>query len=347
MLPMERVLTALSHREPDRVPMFLLTAMQGAKELGVTIKDYFSRPENLVEGQLKLHKKYGSDCLFGFFYGAIEAEAWGGEVLFRDDGPPNSGNPIIRSFDEITRLEKPDARNSPVLGKVYDALRALKSYSSGEIPIIGIVMSPFSLPVMQIGFDKYFELIYEEPLLFERLMRVNEEFCVEWANAQLEAGADVIGYFDPVSSTTIIPPELYLKTGYKIAKRTLGRIKGPTATHFASGRVLPVIGRVIETGTAAIGVSTLEDLAETKAACKGKITVLGNLNGIEMRHWTEAEAEAAVKEAIFKAGAGGGFILSDNHGEIPYQVPDEVLLAISEAARKWGRYPLNLASMAA
>ena len=62
-----------------------------------------------------------------------------------------------------------------------------------------------------------------------------------------------------------------------------------------------------------------------------KLTVLGNLNGIEMRRWTPAQAEAIVKEAIVKAGPGGGFILSDNHGEIPWQVPDEVLAAISKA----------------
>ena len=90
-----------------------------------------------------------------------------------------------------------------------------------------------------------------------------------------------------------------------------------------------------------MGVSVLEDLAEIKAACRGKLTVLGNLNGIEMRRWTEKDAEKAVKEAIAKAGPGGGYILSDNHGEIPWQVPDEVIMAISEAVRKWGRYPLK------
>lgn len=60
-----------------------------------------------------------------------------------------------------------------------------------------------------------------------------------------------------------------------------------------------------------------------------------------MRRWTPAEAEAKVKEAIAKAGPSGGFVLSDNHGEIPWQVPDEVLASISEAALRWGRYPLT------
>jgi len=90
-----------------------------------------------------------------------------------------------------------------------------------------------------------------------------------------------------------------------------------------------------------MGVSALEDLAELKAAAQGKLTLLGNLNGIEMRRWTAEQAEAEVKRAIAKAGRGGGFILSDNHGEIPWQVPDEVLLAIGDAVERWGRYPLD------
>ncbi len=185
------------------------------------------------------------------------------------------------------------------------------------------------------------ELMHEQPGLFERLMKINETFCTEWANAQLDAGVTAITYYDPVSSPTITPREIYLKTGFEIAKRTLARIKGPTATHMASGRSLSIIEDVAQTGTAIIGVSVLEDLAEIKSACHRKLTVLGNLNGIEMRRWTPDQAEAIVKECIAKAGLNGGFILSDNHGEIPWQVSDEILSAISDAVQRWGQYPLD------
>jgi uroporphyrinogen decarboxylase len=342
MTSLERVLTTLGHREPDRVPMFLLLTMHGAQELGLSLETYFSRPEHVIEGQLRLRRKYRNDCLYTFFYASVETEAWGGDVLYTDDGPPNSGRPVIRTPERIRTLEPPRVADCPCLVKVLEATRGLKAAAGDEVPIVGVVMSPFSLPVMQMGFEAYLNLMFEQPELFERLMRSNEAFCIEWANAQLAAGATAICYFDPVSSSTIVSPEHFRRTGLQIAIRTLAEIKGPVAMHFASGRCMPILEDLPATGAAVIGVSMLDDLAALKQGAAGKMSLLGNLNGVEMRRWTPEQAETQVKAAIAAAGHGGGFILSDSHGEIPYQVPEGTLLAISEAVHRWGTYPLAI-----
>ncbi len=341
MTSMQRVLTTLSGQEPDRVPFFLLLSMHGAKELGLSIRDYFSKPEHVVEGQLKLREKYHDDCIYSFFYAPIEIEAWGGEVIYFDDGPANSGRPFIEDVKQIKDMKVPVISDTACLARVLEATKMLKASVEDEAPIIGVALSPFSLPVMQMGFPSYIRLMYENRPMFDKLMQVNEEFCVAWSNAQLEAGATAICFFDPVSSTTITTRELYLDTGFKVAQRTIGRINGPVATHMASGRCLPIVDDIIKTGSAIIGTSVMEDLRQMKQACRGELTLLGNMNGIEMRNWSAEQAEAVVKEAINKAASGGRFILSDNHGEIPWQVPDEVLLNISNAVHRWGTYPLQ------
>jgi uroporphyrinogen decarboxylase len=341
MTSLQRVLTTLGYKEPDRVPFFLLLTMHGAKELGMNIKDYFSRAENVVEGQIRMRAKYRHDCYFPFFYAGVEVEALGGEILYSEDGPPNTGEPIIHRPEDIDSLQPPEITGNPSLQKVLSAIQQLKVKTGVEAPIIGVVMSPFSLPVMQMGFEGYLDLMHEQPERFNRLMAVNEAFCVAWANAQLAAGATAICYFDPVSSTTIVDSEMYKRTGKQVACRTIAQINGPTATHFASGRCLPIIDQVAETGTAIIGISVDEDPAEIKTKCAGRLSLLGNLNGIEMRRWSTDQAEARVKELIARAAPGGGFILADNHGEIPFQVPDETLMAISDAVYTWGRYPIQ------
>ncbi len=338
--PMQRVVTTLSHKEPDRVTVLLTVTLHGAQELGVSIKEYFSRPENVAEGQLRLREIYQHDAIYAFFYAAVEVEAWGSEVIYVEDGPPNAGEPFLRRPEDIATMEVPNVKQSPSLLNVLRTIAIIKARVGDEVPIVGVVMAPLSLPIMQLGFERYIELMHERPELFERLMRVNEAFCVAWANAQLEAGATAIGYFDPVSSPTIIPRDHYRQTGFPLNQRVLGRIQGPTATLLASGRVLPILGDILQTPTTMVGASTLEDLAEMKAACRGRATVVGNLNAIEMCRWTPEQAEAEVKRAIAAAAPGGGFILCDNH-EIPYQVPGDTLHTIVEAAKQWGNYPLD------
>ena len=338
---LQRVFTTLEHKEPDKVPLLLLVTMHGAKELGLSIKDYYSNGSNVVKGQLLMREKYRTDCVNTLFYVAVEVEAYGGEINYYTDGPPNLVKPIIRKKEEIKQLTSPEVKESKPLEKVFSAIGGLKDELQDSAPIISLVCSPFSVPVMQMGFDKYIELIYEDKELFTTLMEINQEFCINYANAQLEAGATMICYLDPVSSPTIISRELYLETGFKIAKETISKINGPTGTHLAAGRALPIIDDIAQTGTVVLAVSSMEDLFELKNACRNKIAILGNLNGISMCNWTPEQTETIVKDSIAKAGPGGGFILANDH-EIPFQVPEKILLSISDSVEKWGKYPLGL-----
>lgn len=340
MNSMERVMTAITHKEPDRVPLFHLFSHYGAKELGISIKEYFSNSENVVEAQLRMREKYSNDCLYTFSYAPIEVEAFGGEVIYIEDGPPNSGQPFIKNFEQIKNIKLPVIKESKPLQRVLETTQSLKKSVGDEAPIIGVVMSPFSLPVMQIGFEKYLELIYYREDEFNHLMKINQEFCVAWANAQFDAGATAITYFDPLASPTIIERSTYIKTGHKIAKETISRFKGATATHLASGNALPVLDDIVSTGSAVLGFSEKDNIEKIKEKAKGKICLLGNLNGIEMVNWDTKTTQNKVKNLIQKAAVGGGFILSDNHGDLPWQVSESTLLEISEAVKEYGTYPI-------
>ncbi|MCR9154407.1 MAG: uroporphyrinogen decarboxylase family protein [Bacteroidetes bacterium] len=338
MNSLERVLTSLSHKEPDRVPLFLLFGMYGAKEANCAIQDYFRDPLLVADVQLEMASKYKSDCLYTFYYASAELEAFGGSTRFISNGPPNAMEPIFTRPKDILNMRVPDFNETASLRRVLKTTRVLKEKSNDEIPIIGVVMSPLSIPVMQLGFKAYLDLIHDHPLIFEHLLEKNQEFAINWANAQIEAGATAICYFDPISSPTMLSPALYCRYGKPLAKETLAAINGPTATHFASGRMLPVINDVLGTGTQVVSASYLEDLSELKKICSNKVALLGNLNGVEMSTWSPKQAREEVRKALKAASKGGGFILSDNHGEIPYQVQEDVLLAIANAVQEFGTY---------
>lgn len=341
MTSLQRVLATLSLKEPDRVPLFLLPTVQGATEMGVPLRDYFHTPSLIAEAQVCFRERYRNDCLYGFSYAAAEFEAFGGDALFYDRAPPNAGAPVLHTPDDFARLAVPKIEDCPALCRTLELQAQLRRAVGGDVPVIGVVMSPVSLPVMQLGFPAYLRLLMEQPESLTLLFEINEEFCVAWANAQLAAGADALVYYDPVGSCTIIEPAHYRRLCAPIAKRVLARIKGPTATHFASGRSFNILQDVVETGTGGVVVSGDEDLAAIKAAVGNRLPILGNLNGLAMRHWGAEETERQVKNAIAAAGVGGGFILTDHHGEIPFDVPERVLIWIAESVECWGRYPLT------
>lgn len=341
MTSSQRLSETLSHREPDRVPYSLGADLHPARAMGLGIKEYFSRPERVVAGQLWLRRKFGNDMVSAYPFAAVEMLAWGGEAVYFEEGPPNSGPPIISRAESILALEPPRVEDNPALRPVLEATASLKAAVGEEVPLAGVIISPFSLPIMQMGFEAYLDLIFQRPDLLQRLLAVNTEYCVAWANAQLKAGAGAIVYSDPASSPTIMPREVALRHGLATAQKVIAGIEGGVMIHLASGRGLELVEDIAATGAVGMSASAEEDLGQLKAACRGRLAVVGNLNALAMKNWSPEQAEAEVKKAIAQAGPGGGFVLADNHGEIPLQVDEKVLLAIAEAVRRWGRYPLD------
>lgn len=343
MTSAERFLTTVQQREADRVPFILPVMLHGARLMGLSLEAYFDDAEAVAESQVRLQQRYGHDAIVSLYFAAMEHEAWGGSVRFFEDGPPNAGAPLVRSVEQIPSLRAPEIGECPRLQKMLQSIRLMRRALGESVPIIGAIVAPNSVPVMQLGFEAYLHVLLERRDLYDALMAINEPFAVAWANAQVEAGASVVVYFDPISSPTVMPRGLFQQTGLPLAKRVFSQVRAPMGVGLASGRALPIIPDLIEAGAAAVGVSCDDDLAACKRAAAGRITVMGNLNGIAMRRWTHHEVEAEVRRAIDAAAAGGGFVLSEHHGEVPLQVSDDTLLAIAEAAQRWGRYPLRTA----
>lgn len=339
MSSMERVLATLQYEKTDRLPFFLLMTYHGAKELGLSQKAYFSDSENVAQGQLILREKYQQDCLNPFYYAAAEVEAFGSKTLFFDDSPPNAGAPIIRTEADILKLRPPVIEESPSLVKALKTISLLKHEVGERVPILGAVISPFSLPIMQMGFDRYIELIYERPDLFWKLMRVNENFAIEWGKAQIRAGVSAINFVDPCASSGIFPLKYYKTYGLDLAKRVMAALPVPKSYALGSAKVLESMPLINETGASLAAVGYGESIAQVKAAAEKKMAVFGNFNAMAMSGFSEKQVEDEIKHIIRQGYKDGGFIICDGAGEIPIQVSEKVLKGISEAVLTWGVAP--------
>ncbi len=337
MTSLERVVATLRHQPADRVPVFLPLTMHGAKELGLGLRDYFDTPAHVVEGQLRLRRKYGHDCLYALRFAAADFAAFGGEVLFADDGPANAGAPVIRTRQDIFALQVPRIAEAAELQKSLQVVAGLAAAARGEVPVVGVVIGAFSLPIMLMGFDAYLEMLHRDPEAADRLLAVTQAFATEWALAQYAAGATAVVYFDPMASSDMSSKPLYRRWGAPTLEAVAKKMPGPMALHLASSRTLPRLSELTDHGFALISTSGLDDLSVVRQRCHGHTPVIGNLNGIQLAGFTRQETEAYVDAALDRWGHAGGLILSDHHGEFPLQVPDENVLAVVETAHAWSQ----------
>ncbi|MFP4383192.1 MAG: uroporphyrinogen decarboxylase family protein [Spirochaetia bacterium] len=335
----ERISKTMSFQEADRVPFALSLTMHGAKELGMSLPEYYAKTENVVEGQIRMQERYGHDVLLAYLYTALDYQIFGGrEIVVNEEGPFNAGPPIITELSEINELEKPDIRASTDTKKLLSLIEGLRERKGRTVPIMGAVTSPFSLPVMQLGFETYLELLFQGGPLFWKLMEINAQFCLELANLQYQAGADVVAYIDPVLSPEIVSEELQ-EYGFKTAEKVLPMFSGDFIIHFASARMEPSLDRLLGINPAGLGISFHDDLPHCKRKCSPDTVIVGNLNALEMVSWSQEEALKNVRDKIQEGAPGGGFILSDNHGEIPFQVSEDTIATVAEAVKTYGQYP--------
>ena len=83
------------------------------------------------------------------------------------------------------------------------------------------------------------------------------------------------------------------------------------------------------------------DLAEMKQLYGSKIAFMGGIDIRQALQGDEAAVEVEVKTRVRELGPGGGYILAPaNH--VQEDVPPRNLFALYEAAREYGRYPLDL-----
>jgi len=139
---LERLTAAINGQITDRIPVFCNLIDQGAKELGMPLKQYFSNGEYVAEAQLKMREKYGYDNVWSLFYVGKEAELLGcKKIIFAAEGSPNVGEMIIKDHDDIHRLEIPEnISDHPAFQEQLKCLRILKKEVGANTP--SVPMSP-------------------------------------------------------------------------------------------------------------------------------------------------------------------------------------------------------------
>lgn len=338
---MDRLVAAINGRPSDRIPVFCNMSDQGAKELGMSPEEYYSKGESVAEAQLRMREKYGHDNLWSLFYVGKEAELLGcKKILFAKDGPPNVQDYVIKSYDDVHKLEVPDdITTHPAFEEELKCLRILRKEAGGKYPICAYVTASMTLPALLMGMEKWLELLLIGPAAVrDELLTKCSDFFRKEIKACREAGADIFVYANPFGSNDFVTKKIFREVSLPWMEKDLkpGGIQG-VVYYCGMARLTSAIEEVLEkTGIGTYYLSPLDDIAEGKKIIAGRALCAGVINDIKLIDWSRDEIRNEVKRMIGAGMPGGRFFFGT--GVMPCAIPEENIRTMLEAAYEFGGY---------
>ena len=180
------------------------------------------------------------------------------------------------------------------------------------------------------------------------LARITTDFSKAVVEVGIKAGAEVIILEGDLAHKTnsLMSPEQYrkfLKPFHREIVETSHRGGIPIVKH-TDGNIWPILDDLLEVGFD--GIHPIQpqcmEIQDVKKHLRGKACVLGNIDCTYLLPFgTKEEVAESVKDTIRKAGPGGGYILSSSNSIHP-GCKGENVVAMFEAAKKYGTYPLQI-----
>ena len=372
----ERILAALKHKVPDRVPLDL--GATGATTITVKAHErlrahlglpwdpspvLFSTRSTTVVPDEAILRRFEIDArplLLGTALGRPERklsedmllDEWGvtwtrhgGSHYINSDGPFCClADPTLR---DLEKLDWPDPADPGRFEGLRARARKLHEETDYAV-ILNVSNGPVHLCQYVRGYGTWLEDLLLRPVFAEALIDRVVDILIQIANRALEeAGAyvDLVMFGDDIATqnATLFRPELYrqmIKPRHKALADAIHRHGKPILYHSCEA-VYALIRDLIEAGIDALNPVQVSaaDMATDR---------LKREYGRELAFWggidthrvlptgTPAQVREEVKRRIDDLGGNGGYVLCAVHNIQP-EVPPENIVAMYEAALEYGR----------
>lgn len=205
----DRIFRLIKNRCSDRVPLMPITMMYAADNLGVKYREYASDHRVLVDAQIAMAEKFGFDQVSCISDPAREASDLGAEIEWYDNQPPslNETKALLADKGKFCKLATPDPTQGPRMSDRVAAAALFKQRVGQDKIIEGWIEGPCAMAADLRGINTLMLDFHDDPNFVNDLF----EYCVamelKFAEAQIQAGADIMGVGDAASS--LVGPKLY------------------------------------------------------------------------------------------------------------------------------------------
>lgn len=254
--------------------------------------------------------------------------------LYFEEGEGPKFRKQVRTEADIEQLEVINTASD--LPYVTDAVSMIRRELNGRVPLIGFSGSPWTLATYMVegqssrDFARAKTMLYTQPEVMHQLLEKLALSVIDYLNAQIRAGAQVVQIFDTWGGALSHAAYQEFSLAY------MEKIVANLITH-ADGREVPVIlftkggGHWLEamadSGCHALGLDWTVDIGSARGRVGDKVALQGNMDPAVLRA-DPATIEREVASILTSYGDNPGHIFNLGHGITPDIDPANVKVFI-------------------
>jgi len=309
----DELLDALQDKPVSRVPVAAVT-QTGIVDLmdatGAAWPEAHSNPEMMVKLSYAGHEIAGLEAVRLSYCLTVLAEALGCEIDMgtKNRQPYISKHPLSESIDGFALPE-----NLLEIGRIPAILKAtemMKEKVGDDLAIIAGFEGPVTLASDLVGVESYMMWFIKKPDAVVQLIDLATDACIEYANALVDHGADVICVADPVASPDLVSPKMFDSIIKQRMTKLAENMNGIRVLHVC-GNATKILGSMVECKFDSLSIEEkVTDIKAAKEIAKGQ-SLVGNISAaVTMFSGTpdqvKEEARSCLSNGISVLGPGCG-----------------------------------------
>ncbi len=335
MTPYERVMRRLRGEPVDRPPNFDIMMGFAAHYIGQPLSRYYQDYRVLCDANLAMLDAFELDIVQAISDPYREAADFGAEIVFPEDSLPVCHTPLLQDPAALHTLPTPDPYTGKRMSDRLEAIRLLRERVGGAVPIMGWVEGALAEAADLRGVSALLTDLYDRPEWVKELLERCVEVEITFAQAQIEAGANLIGLGDAVASQ--IAPRMYRQWALPYEQRIFAAVHQmttvtgarPLARLHICGDTNRIVADMAATGADIIDIDWMVDIARAVSIFGDGPALCGTFDPVSvMLQGTPDDVYAAVTRALQQ---GSPRCFSAAGCEIPLNTPPANLHAQTRA----------------
>jgi MtaA/CmuA family methyltransferase len=333
MSPRDVLLRHLAGESVDRLPAMPITMQFAARVGGASYADYCRDQRVLARCQALVAERFGIDHVSVISDPAREASDLGATVTWFTDQPPaiDESRALLAEPADLARLRVID----PLVGpRMLDRVRGVELLRAGPGQtrlVEGWVEGPCAEGADLRGINAIMLDFYEDPGFVEDLFDFVIRQAIAFAQAQVDAGADIIGIGDAAAS--LVGPRIYRESVLPHERRLVDAVHdmGALVRLHICGNISRSLEDVGLLGADIVDLDYPVAVDAARAAVGPDQVLLGNLDPV--REILDASAEDVWRGVARCHRMAGRRYIVGAGCEIPVATAHERLAAMTAYAR--------------